>query len=116
MSADWDRPASQPRDPARLYLPGSECLFQIIGYEQRTPPQTEGTEPPAPDGFGNPQAPPATQPPTGTVPPETAPNTTLPPRPIFGQVDGGTTIPPDVLDPNAPLPSAPSGQLVRPCR
>ena len=111
--ADWDRPAEQPRGPAKLYLPGNECLFQIIGYEEQTPPSTpDGTAPPAPDGFRAPEAPP----PTGTVPPESVPTTTLPPRPIYGQVDGGTTIPPDVLDPNAPLPSAPSGQLVRPCR
>jgi len=116
--ADWDRPESQPRGPARLYLPGNECLFEIVGYEQQTPPPApEPGETPAPEGFRSPSAPPeGTAPPTGTVPPETTPTTTLPPKPIFGQVDGGTTIPPDVLDPNAPLPSAPAGQLVRPCR
>ena len=117
--ADWDSPESPPRGPARLYLPGNECLFQIIGYEQQTPPSVpEAPETPAPEGFRTPQAPPpgGTAPPTGTVPPETTPSTTLPPKPIFGQVDGGTTIPPDVLDPNAPLPSAPTEQLVRPCR
>ena len=117
--ADWDRPESPQRGPARLYLPGNECLFQIIGYEEQTPPSApEGGEAAAPEGFRSPQAPPpeGTMPPTGTVPTETAPTTTLPPTPIFGQVDSGTTIPPDVLDPNAPLPSAPARQLVRPCR
>ncbi len=117
--ADWDRPESPQRGPARLYLPGNECLFQIIGYEEQTPPSApEGGEAAAPEGFRSPQAPPpeGTTPPTGTVPTETAPTTTLPPTPIFGQVDSGTTIPPDVLDPNAPLPSAPARQLVRPCR
>ena len=125
--ADWDDPAPPPRPAARLYLPGSECLFQIIGYEQVTVPSSpDATEAPSPDGFRTPAAPPTTDaPPSGTTPPTgttptpptetTAPTTTLPPRPIFGEVDGGTTIPPDVLDPNAPLPSAPADQLVRPC-
>lgn len=118
--ADWDDPEPSPRRPARLYLPGNECLFEIIGYEQPTPASTEPPDA-APDGFRSPAAPPTTDaPPTGTTPgrpsESTTPTTTQPPRPIFGEVDGGTTIPPDVLDPNAPLPSAPADQLVRPCR
>ena len=31
-------PSRQPRDPARLYLPGSECLYEVVGYE--APPTT----------------------------------------------------------------------------
>lgn len=126
--ADWDRPEAPARGPARLYLPGNECLYEIIGYEVPETVPPEDTAPPAPEGFRSPAAPPDTDPPTtdppapppGTQPPETAPETvpttTLPPRPIFGQVESGTTIPPDVLDPNAPLPSAPAEQLVQPCR
>lgn len=130
--ADWDRPEPPARGPARLYLPGNECLYQIIGYEvpETVPPDETTPAEPAPEGFRAPAAPPptdppatdppTTDPPTGTQPPETAPETTptttLPPRPIFGQVESGTTIPPDVLDPNAPLPSAPAEQLVQACR
>jgi len=119
--ADWEQPDSQPRGAARLYLPGSECLYEIVGYEPAaTAPPAETAPPAPPEGFRAPAAPPPTTappaPPPGTVPPETVPTTTLPPVPIFGQVESGTTIAPDVLDPNAPLPSAPVGQLVRPCR
>ncbi|NNE11461.1 MAG: hypothetical protein HKN41_04365 [Ilumatobacter sp.] len=133
--ADWPRPEPPARGAARLYLPGNECLYEIVGYEQQTPPPTETPPPseaPAPEGFRAPLAPPATDPPEPDPPPEappateapppgttvpetTAPPTTLPPRPIFGQVDSGTTIPPDVVDPNAPMPSAPVEQIVRPC-
>ncbi len=124
--ADWDRPEPPSRGPARLYLPGNECLYEIIGYEQRTPPPSDTTsdEPDAPEGFRSAAAPPTTDPeppdeqtpPPGTAPTETVAETTLPPRPIFGEVESGTTIPPDVLDPNAPLPSVPAGQLVQSCR
>jgi penicillin-binding protein 1A len=121
---DWDRPGPQPRGPARLYLPGTECLYQIVGYEPvETVPPSVPPAPAAPEGLRSPAAPvapPATTPPAttppATVPPETTePPPTLPPRPIFGQVESGTTIPPDVLDPNAPLPSAPANQVVRGC-
>jgi penicillin-binding protein 1A len=118
--ADWDRPDAPARPPARLYLPGTECLYEIIGYEvPETVPPSESA-PPAPDGLLNPAAPPATQPPQDTTPeavdpPETTTTTTSPPVPIFGPVDGGTTIPPDVVDPKAPLPSAPTDQLIQPC-
>jgi membrane peptidoglycan carboxypeptidase len=134
---DWDRPGPQPRPPARLYLPGNECLYQIIGYEVPTTLAAEA--PAAPEGFRNPIAappatdppatdppatqPPVTQPPVTTPPATTVPDTTpttttttLPPVPIFGQVESGTTIPPDVLDPTAPLPSVPLQQVVGPCR
>ncbi len=121
--ADWDRPPPPARGPARLYLPGNECLYEIIGYEVPATVAPDESAPPEPEGFRAPGAPPATDPPApppGTQPPETTPETTptttVPPRPIFGQVESGTTIPPDVLDPNAPLPSAPVGQLVQPCR
>lgn len=121
---DWERPGPQPRGPARLYLPGTECLFDIIGF---TPAPTIAPAVPPPDapvppeGFRSPAAPPSTEPPpvttppVTTVPPPTTTTTTLPPVPIYGPVESGTTIPPDVLDPNAPLPSAPVEQVVRGC-
>ncbi|MCB0967316.1 MAG: transglycosylase domain-containing protein [Ilumatobacter sp.] len=137
---DWDRPGPPARGPARLYLPGNECVYEIVGYEPVAPPPTEVPVevPPAVEGFRRPQAPPPTDPPapppattttlpapppvtTTTLPSEPTPSTepttttTLPPRPIYGQVESGTTIPPDVLDPNAPLPSVPLDRVVSPC-
>ncbi len=144
---DWDRPGPQPRPPARLYLPGTECLFEIVGYETTTTLPGEvpaEVAPPAPEGFRRAVAappttdtppstappvtqPPVTQPPVTTPPvttppvttvPDTTPTTTtttLPPVPILGQIESGTTIPPDVLDPKAPLPSVPLEQVVGPC-
>jgi penicillin-binding protein 1A len=128
--ADWDPPGLQPRRPARLYLPGTECLYDVIGYQPVTTtsevaPVVSG----APEGFRSPRTPATTEPapepspttepttpPQTTVPVETTTTTTAPPVPIYGEVESGTTIPPDVLDPNAPLPSAPIEQVVRPCR
>ena len=137
--SDWEQPGQQPRGAARLYLPGNECLFQIVGYEVpvTVPAEVPAEVPAAPEGFRRPVAasptdpppatsPPATQPPVTTppdapppgttVPVPTTPVVTLPPVPIFGPVPSGTTIPPDVLDPNAPLPSVPLAQIVGPCR
>ena len=127
--ADWDRPGPQPRSPARLYLPGTECLYQIVGYEVATTVAEEAPDAPdSPEGFRRAvAATPTTDPPTdpevatppGTTVPDTTPTTTvvtLPPKPIFGQVESGTTIPPDVLDPSAPMPSVPLSQVVGPCR
>lgn len=123
--ADWEQPGAQPRGPARLYLPGNECVFQIVGYQPRPtvpPDEAPPAEGSAPQGFRLPTATPTTEPapepttpPATTVPTETTPATTLPPVPIYAPVESGTTIPPDVLDPNAPLPSIPLEQVVRPC-
>ena len=144
--ADWERPAPPERGPMRLYLPGNECVFEVVGYEPAPTIAPSPTAPPPVEGFRRPRAPatteapppaepppattvapppitqpPTTQPPTTpppgtTLPPTTTTTTTLPPVPIFGQVESGTTIPPDVLDPNAPLPAVDLGVRVAPCR
>jgi penicillin-binding protein 1A len=153
LDVDWERPGPQPRPPARLYLPGNECVFQVVGYEPAEPAEDEQTDPPADGtvapvddlaGFRSPVAPvaPSTEPPPATevptttsppttttsttpppastvvaetAPPETAPPQTPPPRPILSSSETGTTIPPDVLDPRAPLPSVPLDRVVRSC-
>ena len=130
---DWEAPGEQPRPPARLFLPGNECVYEIVGYEPgrvitpAAPPPTAAPAPPAepapPQGFGPgpvpgapPETPPpTTQPPATTAAPRPAPVQTSPPRPIYAPVETGTTIAPDVLDPNAPLPSLPLQDNVRPC-
>ena len=137
---DWDDPVYPSRAPGRLYLPGNECVYEVVGYTPApTVPPAEPAEPAAPppavEGFRAPLAPPDTAPPapppaTTTAPPTTPPPTpppttvaptttttptTLPPVPVFGEVTTGTTIPPDVLDPNAPLPLESLDKIVVPC-
>jgi penicillin-binding protein 1A len=127
---DWPAPPEPARPPARLYLPGNECLRRVVGY---TPGQViPGTTAPGrgrrggngqgPEGFASPaqaapQPPPTTTPPgaTTTTTPVTSPNIVIPPQPIYETVEGGTTIPPYVLDPHAPLPSTPLGTAIFPC-
>jgi membrane peptidoglycan carboxypeptidase len=90
---DWPPPPAETRDPARLYLPGNECLG-VLG-EPVDPADTEPV-------------------PVETTPEgEEVPVTTLPP--VVVTLDGGTTIPPDVLDPRVPLPSVAIELLVFDC-
>ncbi len=94
---DWERvPPSRPN--ARLFLPGNECEFRVVGTR---------VIPPVVD----PNAPPTTVP-EGEAPPETVPPVTVP---IVESVQVGTTIPPDNLDPLAPLPSLPINTPLVPC-
>ncbi len=92
LDQDWDRPGQYPRGPARLYLPGNECVFDVIGIQptESAPPESVPgdvvTEDPgavdAPAGFRRAvtpsTGPPATQPPP-TDPPATQPPVTQPP-------------------------------------
>jgi penicillin-binding protein 1A len=136
---DWPKAPPLTRPQVRLYLPGVECLFRAVSTATTVPADGD-PETPTPDGDGVPdgdvtdQAPPATDPatappaePTPTVPPAEPPptgttipvaptETTAPPAPVYRAIDSGTTIPPDVLDPRAPLPSAPRSVYVAPCR
>ena len=96
---DWERPAPPERPNARLYLPGNECALRAVGtapapVDPDAPPTT--VPPPNPDGT-----------PAETVPPATVP--------VFQSVQVGTTIPPDNLDPLAPLPSLPASDQLGPC-
>ncbi len=163
---DWEPPGPQQRPPARLYLPGNECLFTAPPPPEPEPEQPitpeipNETSPPGdgvPAGFRSPAAAPVPEPSVTEPPVVTTPDTTLPPTlqpttttispattttatgttstttpitapaeetstttpdsvPVDEPVVGpGTTIAPDVLDPNAPLPSVPLRQSVRSC-
>jgi len=96
---DWDRPAPPARTNARLFLPGNECETRIVGTELApVDPDAPPTAVPPPDADGSPEA---------TAPPATVP--------IVESVQVGTTIPPDNLDPLAPLPSLPVAATLGPC-
>jgi membrane peptidoglycan carboxypeptidase len=107
---DWDDPAPPERANARLVLPGNECEKIIIGQTGGEPVEVEPA-PEAPvvaDGF-------QTEPPPGEEPVEPAPVVTTPIVIQYGNVQLGTTIAPDNLDPNHPLPSVAIGRNVGPC-
>jgi len=115
--SDWEAPPPPVRTAARLYLPGNECLSYVSGYQPGGPAPT--ATPVEPAGFAQPapEAPPPTAPPSATAPPDTtpAPVVTAAPQAVYSRVDGGNTIPPDVLDPNYPVNIAPIGYRVTPC-
>jgi membrane peptidoglycan carboxypeptidase len=97
---DWDAPSAPERPNARLFLPGNECVLQVVGFEVAEPE----VDPNAPSTT----LPPAEVPPTETVPPETVP--------IVEAIEVGTTISPDNLDPNSPLPTIEASASIGPCR
>ncbi len=130
--SDWEAPPPPARPAARLYLPGNECLAQAV----TTGGDVVGTVPPAAAGGARPPARPGSRRRrsrrrhrrrrprrrrTPTVAPPTAP-TLAPGTPITAPrvtrlvpVESGTTVPPDVLDPRAPLPSTPLSNTVIRC-
>ena len=120
---DWTAPAPPERANARLVLPGNECTVTVVGrtggnvITPAAPAPTPAADTPAVAAGEfqvDPPAtePPATQPPADTTP---APVQTTPVVVITTKSQLGTTIPPDNLDPNAPLPSVPLGQSISPC-
>lgn len=140
---DWEAPPPDYRPAMRLYLPGEECLVRRIGFRSdgsgrisgpaTTAPVTNGPSgfaatpavpttvvPPAPpEPVPPPSEPPAE--PTTTVAGAPAPQTpsrpvaTAPPRPVYSRVEGGTTVPANVIDPRAPIPTTPLTNTVVSC-
>jgi membrane peptidoglycan carboxypeptidase len=106
--ADWERPAPPSRPNMRLYLPGNECALRVVGFQEVAPT----TDPNAPTTTA--------AAPTTTVAGAPPPPTTAPPPPVtiplVESVQVGTTIPPDVLDPLAPLPTLPLTDSVGTCQ
>jgi penicillin-binding protein 1A len=119
---DWEAPGAYPRPPARLYLPGNECVF--------TPPPTTTVAPEPPVGDENgepagfrapgavpteppPTAPPATDPPSTPPPAATSPPSAPPPATTLPPAD--TSAPPtsaEAPQPPAPVPVVTTGTTV----
>ncbi len=117
---DWEPPPAPPREAARLYLPGNECLARAVevgGDVVGTVPAAPAAAPPA--GFASPAVPPPAPP----APPEPPTETTAAPGSAITSprvtrlvpIESGTTVPPDVLDPRAPLPSTPRSSTITAC-
>ncbi len=100
---DWEDPPRPERANARLVLPGNECAVRVVGFEP-------GVVIP---NVVDPEAPPTTLAEGEVAVP--VPVQTTPGRAIVERVDLGTTIAPDNLDPNAPLPSVAVGINVSRC-
>ena len=112
---DWEAPPPAARANARLVLPGTECVLEIVGYEAAAVPEEEEAPPAEPSGFRAPAQPePPAEPPPAEPEPE-EPVATAPPVPIYAPVQVGTTIDPAIVDPTHPLPTIPAGQAVGPC-
>lgn len=100
---DWESPAPPERSNARLVLPGNECEKIIVGQTGGEPVVVE------PEIVVEPFQ--VEPPPAEPVPVETVPISI-----ITENVQLGTTIAPDNLDPNHPLPSVAIGRNIEPCR
>ncbi len=110
---DWPDPPRNPRKERRIYVPGEECLGELIsGYY---PGVT--IDPNRPTTTAVATTPPATTPPPSTifgdpVPPETTPPVTSAPRSVVELLRNGTTVPENVLDPHAPVPSVDAEKVI----
>ena len=105
-NVDWDAPPKPTRNPMRLYLPGLDCIAELVsGKLPRTAtgpvttvvPSTTTTTVPVPV---TPAPPTAT---TIPVAPIVAPTTTVFKGPIVRVVNPGTTIAPTDLNPLTPI-------------
>ena len=111
---NWDPPAPPTRNPVRYYLPGVDCIAQVVSgklSQKQTgtvvtvvPPSTVAATTLAPTTTVKPGV--ATTVKPGTVPVTTLPSgptTTVFKGPIVSVVDPGTTIPPTDLNPLTPI-------------
>ena len=102
---DWPDPPRNTRKFRRIYVPGEECLAELIsGYlpgitiDPKRPTTTNTTPPPP--------APPPTTVVGDTTPIDATPPVTSSPHPLVEILRDASTVPADVLDPHAPVPSA----------
>ena len=108
---DWDAPAAPTRNPVRLYLPGVDCIAQLVsGTLSRA--QTGPYVTVVPTTTTTTIAPTTTKPTSRTTLPVVVTTTTVPPGvttttvfkgPTVRVVDPGTTIAPTVNDPTVPV-------------
>ncbi len=122
---NWYPPPPDARQPARLFLPGEECVFEIVSGNFVIPGASTTTStttttvaaPVEPVEPVDPNVPVDPNDPNATAPPEPEPTTPTTVAPVVLQLlPTATTIAPEVLDPRAPLPSVPVKQPVVACR
>ena len=114
---DWDAPQPVTRSSVRLYLPGVDCLAQLVSGT--LPKRVVGSVAPAATTTST------TSPGVGAVPPPAVSTTQVTVvestvaaggRPVVSVVDGGTTVLPSNTNPFAPVPSVdPNRALVFDC-
>jgi penicillin-binding protein 1A len=92
---DWAAPPPPARKAVRLYLPGNECLAKLVSGALPTGGTTTTTTAVPPEN-----------------PDESVPAAEPPPRPVLKEIPSETTIPPEVLDPKAPVPTIPIGGTI----
>lgn len=103
---DWDAPAPPSRNQIRLYLPGVDCIAEVVsGKLPRTFTGAVNTVVPATTPSVTTPAVPTTVPPvvTTTLPGAVAPTTTAYKGPVVRVVDPGTTIAPTDTNPLTPV-------------
>jgi membrane peptidoglycan carboxypeptidase len=131
-ASDWFPAPRAPRRAARLFLPGEECVFEVVEGDfvyPGTETTTTSTTVAAPAAASLPSdevaalripaAPPApttTSPGPGTTATTTTVTTSTVVPVVIRLLPTATTIAPDVLDPRAPLPSVPADQPVVSCK
>ena len=97
----------RPAPPARLFLPGQRVRLpdQRLRPARPIAPAAARSARGEPAGFASPEAPPPTAPPATTAPRRTARRRCR--CRCTAESTAGTTIPPDVLDPRAPVNTVP---------
>lgn len=119
---DWDAPPAPTRNPLRLYLPGVDCIAEVVSG--KLPKKLTGpvvtvvpTTTVAPTPTTRPPVTTTTRPPTSTSVPVT--QSTAPPAfkgPTVRVVSPGTTIPPTETNPATPVVGVdPARYLVYDC-
>ena len=114
-SLDWEPAPPISRSSVRLYLPGVDCVAQVVSgtlprrtVGKVTPAETTTTVPAVPGASTVPTVATTTLPPETTVP--------VGGRPVVSVVDAGTTILPSNTNPFSPVPSVdPNNALVFDC-
>lgn len=102
---DWPAPPAPTRQPARIYVPGEECLARLVsGTIPVGGSTTTSTPAPTTTGTTVPGAPATSAAPTTTAP-----------AAVVVQITSGTLVPDNVLDPRAPMPSIDTRTVVYRC-
>ena len=111
---DWDAPPKPTRGPMRLYLPGPDCVAELVSGRLPGQPGGPATTAPPRTTVSPATTAPGTSVPGATVAPVTP--TTVFKGPVVSIIDPGTTIAPDDTNPSTPVVGLdPSQYLVYDC-